>query len=360
MTMLSWFDAFICHRRSDGQPLALAIREYLRRRGAFVFLDISQKKPGAFYARLIGAIKRARKFVVIVSQDLVVDLGKRDDWVLREISYAQESEKPIVRIDVEQSNVDGLRHDLHALDNCPSVVEYRRSRPEALFDQLIGTIGVSLFSRFRRIIVYLLCQGSVPLILCSTALIAAGLVGRLEESVGRAREEALGLRRAVESKAGEARHLEERIEEIEEGRATVIFLIDTTGSMHNKLAAVAEHATRMAKAAQGAEYMIILFGDHYDSYTVRYWRNTLDPEKVREAIIDAPRTHGGDIPEAIEDAVHLVSELLKKLPQRKTRVMIFTDAPAHLPTECPHGYDLTEELAQIAAQGVSVEVLSAD
>jgi hypothetical protein len=80
-------------------------------------------------------------------------------------------------------------------------------------------------------------------------------------------------------------------------------------------------------------------------------------QEVANAIRFAPPTAGGDTPEALEDALHYVLNDLSALSFENARIVVFTDAPPHAVSECPHRYDFEADLAQIVQTGASVELI---
>lgn len=75
---------------------------------------------------------------------------------------------------------------------------------------------------------------------------------------------------------------------------------------------------------------------------------------IVESLRTAPLTHGGDDPEALEDALHLLRSAISDSEGYLVKVIIFTDAPAHRPDECPHKYDFDSEVKSLVKAGVTI------
>src|SRR5262249_40426029 len=75
------------------------------------------------------------------------------------------------------------------------------------------------------------------------------------------------------------------------------------------------------------------------------------PMHVADALLTAPRTDGQDVPEAHEDAIRFVHDALQTSQLQRATVVLFSDAPPHKPTDCPHGYDFDQELQRLLIEG---------
>jgi hypothetical protein len=138
-------------------------------------------------------------------------------------------------------------------------------------------------------------------------------------------------------------------------------LVDTTGSMHHKLGSVADHLLGLEDRVQGEDTLfLILYGDHNDDYTVRLHRVTHTAEDLVQALRNAPLTEGGDTPEALEDALHFVVEETRRRGIRADHIVVFADAEAHPPEECPNGYDFQEEIKILIEAGSDIVLVSCD
>jgi hypothetical protein len=136
-------------------------------------------------------------------------------------------------------------------------------------------------------------------------------------------------------------------------------VLDTTGSMHGYLSAVANHIEAMPENDHTKRTLrLVLFGDHEDKYTVYPYRVSSSSEEIAMAVRAAPLTEGGDDPEALEDALHLVATEIECMHVANTEVIVFTDNRPHNPEECPNGYDFIAELKRLRSLNVRVEIVS--
>ena len=99
------FDIFISYRRSDGTDKARMITETLKGKNYRCFLDFDRLKGGKFDEKIEIAIKDAPIFIAVMTPDYLVrpkdekETGKEnEDWVYKEIEYAQENGKYIITI----------------------------------------------------------------------------------------------------------------------------------------------------------------------------------------------------------------------------------------------------------------------
>lgn len=136
-----------------------------------------------------------------------------------------------------------------------------------------------------------------------------------------------------------------------------VLVVDTTGSMHGLLPMIANHIRDIPVSARGARMLLVLYGDHGDTYTVKLHAETADAASLSAALLQAPTTHGDDAPEALEDALNFVRVELQRRGWPATRVVVFSDAPAHAPSECPHGYDFEDELRRLIDRGCDVTLV---
>ena len=122
-------------------------------------------------------------------------------------------------------------------------------------------------------------------------------------------------------------------------RVSILFHIDTTGSMDTYINGVKDRAIEFSEilASKGAEFQLGLigFGDLGEREKPSVYNFTNDVAKFRRQVQNIPRTYGGDIPESSLDALETGVELLKTSrldPGAKNIFILITDAPPHVPT----------------------------
>lgn len=139
---------------------------------------------------------------------------------------------------------------------------------------------------------------------------------------------------------------------------TLVFVCDTTGSMHVRLDGFwdAMHDLLIAEGcARGfAAFRALLFGDHDrtqdEPYLLRHIGPALDLAVVIENARREPLTNGGDEPEALEDAMRACRETAQRLDGSLCCVVL-TDAPPHAVEECPQRIDFRAEVDELLAGG---------
>ncbi len=140
---------------------------------------------------------------------------------------------------------------------------------------------------------------------------------------------------------------------------TWFILVDTTGSMHKNLEPVSLHISEIDNYCKGiTQFFLVLYGDHNDPYTVQLHATATTSREIAEAVKEAPITEGGDNPEALEDALHFVNEETQRRGIQTDHIVVFTDAPPHLPSECPYSYDYRAEIEQLAAIGCKLTAIA--
>jgi len=138
----------------------------------------------------------------------------------------------------------------------------------------------------------------------------------------------------------------------------VIFVIDTTGSMHRHLEqiwmALRNAASAFSERCRFKEYGCLLFGDHDANRTEPYLicQSDLlpDVDQVVEFARRQPLCSGGNEPEALEDALRAGNEFGRRLG-RTVCFVIFTDAPPHSPSDCPNGINFQDEVSRLLQDG---------
>lgn len=146
---------------------------------------------------------------------------------------------------------------------------------------------------------------------------------------------------------------------------TLAFVCDTTGSMHHNLesfwGAMREVLITHGGAQAFAAFRAFLFGDHDpahpEPYLVRQIGPALDVAWVIDQAGREPRTHGGDEPEALEDAIRASRDVALRLGGPLCCVVV-TDAPPHTTAECPQKIDFRSEVDGLLGEGSVCIVVS--
>jgi hypothetical protein len=79
-----------------------------------------------------------------------------------------------------------------------------------------------------------------------------------------------------------------------------------------------------------------------------------DIDELVSAVRAQPRGNGADIEEALEDAMQRCVELVGDIgPQT---ILVLTDAPAHLESDCPYGIDFHAEVGSLLRAGCRLQI----
>ena len=136
-----------------------------------------------------------------------------------------------------------------------------------------------------------------------------------------------------------------------------VIAVDRTQSMGDNFAEVAAKISLMPATEW---YGLWTYGDHHDPSPASLFREGDDPSVIAKALREIELTGGGDHPECLEDALHLIVRELINRENTTANVTIFTDAPSHTAEECPHAYDYRAEFAKLLEMGHTVTVVSCD
>lgn len=136
-----------------------------------------------------------------------------------------------------------------------------------------------------------------------------------------------------------------------------VAIVDTTRSMHRHLPDVQQRLDELTGCPL-SRLLLILYGDHDDAYTATLHADITDVQALYGILDHIPTTSGGDVPEALEDAVYLARTELDRRGILKARVVVFTDAPAHSRDECPHRHDFAREVRDLVARGCTVSLVA--
>jgi hypothetical protein len=133
--------------------------------------------------------------------------------------------------------------------------------------------------------------------------------------------------------------------------ADLTFVIDTTESMHWRLPEIWKAVGRMCTASSGrgaAFFSAVLFGDHGpgEPYVTNVLEYTDNQKELLSRLKSADVANGGDVPEALEDAVRAVNSLPPRDATNR-HVIFFVDAPPHAAKDCPELIDFEDEVESL-------------
>ena len=105
------YDIFISYRRVGGKDKARSLKSELERRGYKVFLDFDDLKDSVFDKRIMDVIDETPIFLIILSAHSLDRCKNEDDWVRKEIEYANSKDKHIIPINPDKE-FDGFPDDI--------------------------------------------------------------------------------------------------------------------------------------------------------------------------------------------------------------------------------------------------------
>lgn len=143
------------------------------------------------------------------------------------------------------------------------------------------------------------------------------------------------------------------------GRADVVILIDTTGSMDPSIAELQDkcviYSEQLRRQALRHRFALLGFGDVREDPWLDRHGFTDDVSLFQQAVADVKRFDGGDLPESALDALEVAMAL--PFDERAIRrFYLVTDADYHEPTRS--GAAAAELAARLAKQRVQLRVFS--
>ena len=97
------YDVFISYRRDLSKEIARLIKSELSQRRLSVFIDFDELKDGVFDKRIMDAIESAPVFLIVLSKGSLDRCVNEDDWVRKEILYADRTKKHIIPVEIDKS-----------------------------------------------------------------------------------------------------------------------------------------------------------------------------------------------------------------------------------------------------------------
>ena len=127
--------AFICYKHADDDSLPNLIREHLKNKGYFAFLNHQDIRPGEDYDNYLArSIKNAANFILVVTESTFLEIIKPDDYVSKEIRMAFKYKKriiPVINLDKSgiYPGVTELPPDIQKLNKI-QFIEYQHKNPD--------------------------------------------------------------------------------------------------------------------------------------------------------------------------------------------------------------------------------------
>jgi Mg-chelatase subunit ChlD len=138
------------------------------------------------------------------------------------------------------------------------------------------------------------------------------------------------------------------------------FILDTTGSMSEEIAAVKETLVQVAAQLDslGADIRVgmVAFKDHGDSYVTKVYPFSSDLEAFIRQTRDVAAQGGGDMPEAVNEGIEVAVKQLDWQPQGTVRLaFLIGDAPPHV----GRGPSYAASARAAVARGIQIHTIAA-
>lgn len=142
-------------------------------------------------------------------------------------------------------------------------------------------------------------------------------------------------------------------------RIDVAFVIDTTGSMDDEIEVVKTQVRNMMERVQNGNprpqvrFGMVLFRDHGDAYVTRVLPFSEDVEALARQLQGVTAEGGGDVPEAVSEALHVAINDLEWDPSQNTGKMLVLIGDAAPHTDYGN-FDYRQELAAARKKGIKL------
>jgi hypothetical protein len=142
----------------------------------------------------------------------------------------------------------------------------------------------------------------------------------------------------------------------------VAFILDSTGSMGEEIAAVKSTLQKVAStlftSGVRVRFGMVEYKDRTDRFVTRVYPFTSDVDAFASTIGGIAAAGGGDTPESVNEALHVGVTGLAWNDQAVTRVaFLIGDAPPHL--DYPHDFDYAVDMREAAHRGIQVFTVAA-
>ena len=139
----------------------------------------------------------------------------------------------------------------------------------------------------------------------------------------------------------------------------ILFLLDATGSMEDEIAQIRDTllsiASRISDLPSQPDLRLglVAYRDRGDEFVTRVYDFEPDAERFLDTIRGVVAKGGGDIPESLNEALHVaVHEPGWRLEEAIRLVFLIADAPPHL--DYPDDYSYADEMAEAHSRGIKI------
>jgi hypothetical protein len=142
-----------------------------------------------------------------------------------------------------------------------------------------------------------------------------------------------------------------QIERTERSINELVLVVDITSSMEGKADGVWSVLADSSMTDRISSFRAILYADHEETspFLIRDIGPFDHVREIMDAIGREPSGGGGDVEEALEDAVKVCADLAAEYGP--LLFLVLTDAPPHTLGECPMGVDFASEVERMLGSG---------
>lgn len=142
----------------------------------------------------------------------------------------------------------------------------------------------------------------------------------------------------------------------------VAFILDTTGSMSEEIAAVKATLQKVASSLSNANARIriglVEYKDRTDSFVTKVYPMTTDIASFSRKVASIEASGGGDTPEAMNEGVHAgLTRLAWSNNAVAKLAFVIADAPPHL--DYPNDFDYAVDMREAAHRGIQLFTVAA-
>ncbi|HWZ92534.1 MAG TPA: vWA domain-containing protein [Polyangiaceae bacterium] len=142
----------------------------------------------------------------------------------------------------------------------------------------------------------------------------------------------------------------------------VAFILDSTGSMAEEIAAVKSTIQKVARGLSGSNVRIrmglVEYKDRSDLFVTRVFPMSRDLELFSRQVAGVQAGGGGDMPESVNEALHVgIHDLAWDQGALAKLAFLVGDAPPHL--DYPQDYDYALEAKEAAHRGIQIYTVAA-
>jgi len=142
----------------------------------------------------------------------------------------------------------------------------------------------------------------------------------------------------------------------------VAFILDSTGSMNEEIAAVKATIQKVASSLHNSDVRIriglVEFKDRGDDYVTKVFPMSIELDAFSQQVAALSASGGGDDPESVNEALHVAVEQLAWNDDAFAKLAFLVgDAPPHL--DYPQDYDYVLEAREAAHRGIQLFTVAA-